>query len=150
MSTAERIKDILKAEVDGYRRLLSLLQQERERLITFHASEIENLAKEKDTVIMALRLLDDERRRLISMFESETGTGPGLTLSMLSEITGDRSLAELRAGLVSLVQAVSELNDFNRVLIERSSSVVRNALSFLGVVGAVPQQGKAGSISREA
>lgn len=36
MTTAEDIKNILKEQIEGYRRLLGILQQEREQVVQFN------------------------------------------------------------------------------------------------------------------
>lgn len=151
MTTAEDIKNILKEQIEGYRRLMGLLQQEREQLVQFNPAAVETLSKEKDTLSLRLRLLDEERKRLLEIFRREHGAGPDLTLRQIAEITKDDSLLSLRLQMVSLVQGIAELNEFNRILIERSSIVVRNALSFLELLGVkAPVSGRGSILSREA
>lgn len=151
MTTAEDIKNILKEQIEGYRRLLGILQQEREQLVQFNPSAVEALSKEKDTLTLRLRLLDEERKRLLEIFSRERGAVHDLNLRQLAEITKDDSLLSLRLQMVSLVQGIAELNEFNRILIERSTIVVRNALSFLGLLGVKVHIGGSGSVlSREA
>lgn len=128
MSTTTDIKNVLSDQVASYRSLLELLQRERECLIALNASGVETLSKEKDTIVLKLRLLEQERIRLMDTFSGEHGRSSDVTLTMVSEITGDASFRELRVLLVSLIQAISEMNEFNRILIDRSMGVVKNSL----------------------
>ncbi|HYA85699.1 MAG TPA: flagellar protein FlgN [Nitrospirota bacterium] len=150
MSTDENIKTILTEQVSGYRTLLDILQRERECLLHFNAPEVETLSKEKDTVVLKLKLLEEERIRLVKSFVAEHDVDEQAAFQTLSRVTGDHSFQRLRMQLISLLQSITELNGFNRVLIERSVTVVKNALNFLGSIGVTVQSSKSGSrLTRE-
>jgi hypothetical protein len=151
MITAERLKSILSGQVAGYTALVDLLQRERGLLVKLNAAAVEDLAKEKDTAVLRLRLLEEERVRLMAVLAAEQGIPADTSLLRLSEITGDPSFRDLRNRLLSLLQGIAELNEFNRVLKERSSALVRNALNFLGAVGMGTSVRNTGTVcSREA
>ncbi|MCI4626327.1 MAG: flagellar protein FlgN [Candidatus Magnetoovum sp. WYHC-5] len=71
MKSAIAIKKILKGQVEGYRGLLELLKEERQCLIDFNEEGIHKLAKEKDTLVLKLRLYEEERVRLVKQFAKE-------------------------------------------------------------------------------
>jgi hypothetical protein len=101
--------------------------------------------------VLQLRLLEEERIRLVGAFAAERKLAEELSLQRLAEITGDEAFQKLRLQLVSLLQGIVELNGFNRVLIERSSGVVRNALQFLSTLGVNHTTKNTGTrVSREA
>ena len=151
MSIEQSIKNILSEQVGGYRTLMEVLRREREQLVQFNAPGVEALSKEKDTVVLQLRLLEEERIRLVGVFAAERKLAGELSLQRLAEITGDEMFPKLRLQLISLLQGIVELNEFNRVLIERSSGVVKNALQFLSSLGVKPKGNNIGTrISREA
>ncbi|NTW58381.1 MAG: flagellar protein FlgN [Nitrospirae bacterium] len=151
MNIEQGIKNILSEQVSGYRTLLDVLRKEREYLFHFNAPGVETLSKEKDTIVLQLRLLEEERVRLIRAFAADHQLGEDISLQRVSEITGDDGFQKLRSQLVSLLQGITEFNDFNRVLIERSSGVVKNALHFLGSIGANLDSKSSGTLlSREA
>jgi len=84
-----------------------------------------------------------------TLSRDEQLTGP-VTLLVIAERTGDHAFFEYRTKLISLLQSITELNAFNRTLIDRSVSVVKNALSFLGAIGiTTPLQQKGARFSRE-
>ncbi len=151
MNTAANIKAILVEQVEGYRELMKILQRERESLVHFNAKNVESLSKEKDTVVLKLRLLEEERIRLVGAFATDEAIAEEDAFRRLVEQAGDDSFQRLRLQLISLLQGIMELNGFNRILIERSAAVVKNALNFLGSVGvAAPATGKGAMLSREA
>ena len=100
MTTVESIKAILSEQVKSYKMLVALLQKERACLLDLKASEIEELAKEKDNLAMQLRLLEEERVRLMGAYAA------GTSLRKLSELSGDATVLDLRSTLISLVQSV--------------------------------------------
>jgi flagellar biosynthesis/type III secretory pathway chaperone len=150
MNLAESIKSILSEQVAGYRMLLEILQRERECLVHIDPAGVETLSKEKDTIVLKLRLLEEERIRLVQAFARNLGVDERSALEKLAEVTGDGDFQRLRLQLISLLQGIMELNDFNRVLIERSSAVIKNALNFLGSLGINLQGNSRGALlSRE-
>jgi flagellar biosynthesis/type III secretory pathway chaperone len=145
MTSEESITKILNEQVSGYKALVELLRQERLCLIDLNTDCVEELSKAKDILILKLRLLEEERGRLMK----NCGYG-SMSLQSLGELTGNTAFLDARSKLKSLVQAIEELNNFNRLLIERSLSYFRNNAGFFnifGMQGSRPQKGML--ISRE-
>lgn len=134
----KELKDVLKYQIKAHDELVSLLQKEREALMLFNPDEIERLAKEKDMVLMKIRLFEEERVKLLNQISNINKIDENITLSKLVELTGDQEFKELGLKLISLIQSVIELNEFNRILIERSSKHVSNFLVFLENSGVEP------------
>ncbi len=135
----EKIKAVLEEQIREYKNLMALLRKEKQCLIDFDEQGVEDLAKQKDTAALKLRLLEQERLRLIEEFYAVRGNGPGeksASLRELSLATGDGSFMELRRLVISLLQGIQELNEFNRILIERSLHFVSDSLDFFGKAGA--------------
>jgi len=130
MNPEEALAKILNEQVNGYRELLELLQRERQDLIDVNAGAIEELYKGKDVLILRLRLLEEERIRLMKDVGSNT-----MTLKALAEKTGNSAFLELRSKLTSLVQAIEELNSFNRILIDRSLGYLKTNAHFFNIFG---------------
>ncbi len=150
MKTIDKIHSILSEQVIGYRSLMETLRRERECLVNFNPDAVETLSKEKDTIVLKLRLLEEERIRLVRAFAAEQAIPEDSAMQKLTELSGDDRFQRLRLQLISLLQSIMELNDFNRVLIERSANVVRNALNFLGSFGiGAPVANKGSLLSRE-
>jgi flagellar biosynthesis/type III secretory pathway chaperone len=135
MRITESIKNILTEQINNYRVLLELLQRERECLINLDVDEVENLSKEKDTIVLKLRLLEEERIRLIKKYSADNAMKETVSLLDLFRLTADKDFQLIRSQLISLLQGIRELNEFNMVLIERSLSVVRHSVGFLESFG---------------
>lgn len=127
MKTVEAIKSILIEQINGYRSLMNILQRERACLLNFNPLGIENLSKEKDNLVLKLRLLEEERLRLLDNYSKEAGIDGELSLNRLYDVTGDDAFKVIRLQFISLIQAISELNEFNRILIDRSLNFLKGA-----------------------
>ena len=152
MSHLSSMKVILREQETCCKTLVRLLQKERGCLVEFDVSAVEELAKEKDTLLLRLRLLEEERQRLAAALSGDwPGQGGGeFTLRALAERTGDDELSGIRLRLVSLVQSINDLNGFNRHLIDRSLSCVRTARGFFSAFGGSPEPAASGTLlSRE-
>ncbi|MEW6720389.1 MAG: flagellar protein FlgN [Thermodesulfobacteriota bacterium] len=137
MSTLASMKAILREQEACCKSLVGLLQKERTHLIELDAKAVEGLAKEKDTLLFRMRLLEEERQRLAGALSAEwpEPRDGELTLRAIAERTGDAELSGIRLKLVSLVQSIEDLNGFNRHLVDRSLSGVRTATAFFNAFG---------------
>ena len=131
MKIDDGISTILTEQIRVYKILHTLLQNEKTCLLDVDAGGAGEIAKEKDTLLLRLRLLEEERIRLV-----RECFGEQVSLRRLHELTGDDAYLEIRSVLISLVQSIGELNEFNRVLIERSLNYFKNMANFLGCSGA--------------
>jgi len=135
MRITDSLKSILTEQIKSYRVLLELLQRERECLINLDANGVENLSKEKDTVLLRLRLLEEERIRLIKKYSADSAINGSISLQGLFKVTADNDFQLMRSQLTSLLQSIQELNNFNMILIERSLHFVRHSVGFLESFG---------------
>ncbi|MBF0343040.1 MAG: flagellar protein FlgN [Nitrospirae bacterium] len=157
MKTTDALKKILNEQVLGYKALFELLQVERQSLVDFNEQSVEKLSKEKDTLVLKLRLLEDERVRLMRKYsleaskETKVRQSADISLKDLAELTGDSAFLDIRSKLRSLLQSIEELNDYNKILIERSINYLKNNLNFLRTLGINPNiQRKGFFITKEA
>jgi flagellar biosynthesis/type III secretory pathway chaperone len=141
MTSDTALISILDEQISAYKMLLDLLKRERACLIDFDGQKVEEISKEKDTVIMRLRLLEDERQRLIKKFTEDNGISSDINLEEIGKITGNNIYLELRSKLLSLLQGIEEMNKFNSVLIDRSINHIRTTSGFFNSFGSdnVPQ-----------
>ena len=130
MKSDQAIVSILREQVNSYKILLELLNDERTSLVNIDAGRIENISKKKDTVVMRLRLLEEERQRLLTEFAAELDLDPDISLHELGKLTKNTQIPELRSQLISLLQSIEEMNTFNSVLIDRSLQQVRTSTGF--------------------
>jgi len=130
MKTEEALLSILKEQVRSYGQFLELLKRERRSLINIRPREIEEIAKEKDTMLMRLKLLEEERQRLVNKFRDEYDIEKEINLQDISNITGNHTFHSLRSELLSILRTIEEMNRFNNVLIERSINFLRSTTNF--------------------
>ncbi|MGE5238251.1 MAG: flagellar protein FlgN [Chloroflexota bacterium] len=151
MTTLGCLKSVLVEQMKGYNLLLGLLQRERSSLLSLDALQVEELSKEKDTVIMRLSLLENERVRLTKKYSQEQGIADEICLSGIAEASADEEFHALRLRLAAMLQSVCELNEYNRILAERSLSFAKNAIGLLSSLG-VGDESERGAqlISKEA
>jgi len=159
MSPLETLKKVLSEQVQGCRLLLELLQREKICLVNLQMEGIEALTKEKDILVLKLRLLEEERVRLLDRFIFENfsdisteGNAPQkISLLKLAELTGETIFQEMRSKLISLSQGIKELNDLNKVMIDRTLGFLKKNNNFLGMYfpGAAPLGEKGRLLSRE-
>ncbi len=150
MTSVEAIISILKEQISGYKVLLNLLQKERSCLIDIDAEKVEELSKEKDTVLMRLRLLEEERQRLTKKFAEDNDLSGDINLKGLGALIGDDALLTLRSQLQSLLQSVEEMNEFNSVLIDRSIKYFKlNTNFFSSFAPKLARKSKGAFLSKE-
>jgi len=130
MTSDQAIISILREQVNSYKILLDLLIDERKSLVDIDADRIEDISKEKDTVVMRLKLLEEERQRLINEFAVELGVGSDISLMDLGRLSENSLIPELRSQLLSLLQSIEEMNRFNSLLIDRSIQHIKTSSGF--------------------
>jgi len=130
MTSDTAIISILKEQVKSYKTLHDLLKKERACLVDMDAGRIEEISKEKDTVVMRLRLLEEERQRLIKKFADDNCVDVNINLEQLGKLTGNIIFHDLRSQLLSILQGIEEMNKFNSILIERTIRYIRTNSSF--------------------
>jgi flagellar biosynthesis/type III secretory pathway chaperone len=150
MTPVQAIISILKEQINSYKMLLDLLQRERICLVDIDAEKVEEFSKEKDTILMRLRLLEEERAKLTEVFAKEMGVPGTINLQKLRELTGDSIFTTLRSQLRSLLQSIEEMNEFNRILIDRSIRYFKASTGFFSSFSSEPTQKSTGALlSRE-
>ena len=132
MTSDKAILNILEEQLRSYKIFHDLLIKERECLVKIDPEMVEEISKEKDTVIMRLRLLEEERQRLVSKFVDENNIDGAVNLNELGRITGNDNYKTLRSQLLSLLQSIAEINKFNSILIDRSIHYLKMTSNFIG------------------
>lgn len=130
MTSGKAIVNILKEQINSYKILLMLLEEERLCLIDINADKIEQISKEKDTVVMRLRLLEEERIKLMNEFAEDNGLSKNMNLEDLTKHTKDNTFSVLRMEMLSILRNIEEKNKFNTFLINRSIGYLNTTTSF--------------------
>ena len=132
MTSDKAILNILEEQLRSYKIFHDLLIKERECLVKINPEMVEEISKEKDTVIMRLRLLEEERQRLVRKFADEHTIDGEVNLKVVGRITGNERFNTVRSQLLSLLQSIAEINKFNSILIDRSIHYLKMTSNFIG------------------
>ena len=159
MREIEAIKKVLGEQLLGCRQLLEILQKEKLCLLDLKMEKVEAIIKEKDILVLKLKLLEEERKRLLEHWLQKNISNPliqenepfKVTLLKLAELTKENVFLEIRSKLISLSQSIKELNDFNKMMIDRTLGFLKKNTLFLEPFynQTVPLGGKGGLLSKE-
>lgn len=129
---------VLEKEFELCTQLVALLQKEKDVIVSLDPAALEQLLREKETVIAGIRLCDETRDRLLGSLGFANRT-----ISDIAEVAdvGYRErLTMLASKFKAIVSSIAELNRFNSVLIEKSLQYVKTSYNFLDSFGIEPQR----------
>jgi flagellar biosynthesis/type III secretory pathway chaperone len=130
MTYIDEIKKILKKKIGLLKDLLNVLRREREFLVEHNVKELNVLSKQKDTICLWLKLLSEELKGLINKYALENNLDGEINIDVIFKHSGESDLKILKLQLISLSQSLMELNDFNKILMERSFNFYKEATDF--------------------
>jgi hypothetical protein len=124
---------LLEGETDLYRSLLSILRQEKKAVVLSNLKELNESSKEKENVILKIRILEEQRSQLSAKIADALGySGQMLTLHKIADMVEKPYSTRLRYNqsvLSMLVQSLQEVNNTNKTLILHSLELVRGSLT---------------------
>ena len=135
--------EILKEEIQLYRTLIDLLQQEQKSLIQTEMETLEELLKKKETLFLQIKLQEECRMTLIQKISSDLQLEEKeIILSRLIEVCDNPCSSELKQcqhELKGLVASVTDLTEMNARLIGGSLEFLKGSLSLLNsMLGGAP------------
>jgi len=122
--------NILNELMKYYTLLYELLKREKIHLLNLDMDSIIEITKEKDTLLLKLRLLEDERKRLISKFVKDE-----IAINNILEYKKNSFMSDIFLKLTSLIQDIKKLSGVNRILISRSLDYINNISHFFDKTG---------------
>lgn len=125
----DELLKILEKEYALCAELVELLRTERDIIVSLDPGALESLLKEKEHITYNVRLCDDRREEILT----DLGLG-GKTVSEIAFMADEeyrQRLTELTVRFKSIINTISELNRFNRLLIEKSLRYIKTSYSFL-------------------
>lgn len=128
--------ELLRLEMEIHRKLISLLEDQRQALCRAQLTELKEINKRTETVVVELRILEEARKGMVERFAGELElSGSELTLTKLSEVVDERFSADLiscHTVLSALLDRLDKLLNGNADLIEHSFKMNNSLFSFLG------------------
>jgi len=146
--------DLLKQEMEQYRKLLDLLKRERNAMIRLSLEEIEGCYKLKETIILKLRIMEESRLVLIDKIAGHLKISKeGITLLKISDIVKSPFSEEFkrcRKNLSCLIHDIAQMNRKNKVFIEDSLECINGHLTLLNdLINPNPVYLPSGKFNRE-
>ncbi|MBI5682877.1 MAG: flagellar protein FlgN [Deltaproteobacteria bacterium] len=133
-----RLIDILEQEVTSYIELITLLQDEKRLLANRRNDELYQLVGRIESLAFKIRGLEDVcnniAEQLLVSYNLPDKDIKKVNLSRVIEIIGvphNELLKGLQSKLLALVEGVKELNQENRVIINRGIENINTAIMFL-------------------
>ena len=131
----DNLLDLLKEETELYGLVLSAAQGEKDAVIDSNLDELKKIAKEKETLLAKIRIVEKQRQAVTEDLAKSLGCLPHeLTLSKLSqrvEQPYSSRMMDRRSELLALTQTIGEVNFSNRELLNHSLELVRSSFLFL-------------------
>ncbi|MBW1700769.1 MAG: flagellar protein FlgN [Deltaproteobacteria bacterium] len=130
-----KLLGLLEEETGFYRSLLSVLQKEKKAVVDSKLDELNEAGKEKESLLLKIRILEEERLRIQERLADSLGYEPqGLTLTKLSQLVGEPYSTRLKvcySNLLTLIPGIREINHSNKSLLTHSLELVRGSLALL-------------------
>lgn len=139
----DNLSEVLRELVEGYSALVDLLQRERRFIIENSLNELHDCIKQKETMILKLKMLEDSRvaitDKLADLFKSsivnrQSSIVNPVTLSYISDSTVEpysSIFKNYRSKLLSLTQTIRDVNRENKNFIEVSMDTLKESFKFL-------------------
>jgi hypothetical protein len=134
-NTYDNLLELLDGEASLYRTLLPVLQGEKDAIIELNLGELGKAGKEKDEVLIKIRIIEEKRQLIIKDLAKSLGCSPHeLTVTKLSELVEEPYAARFKSlcsDLLPLAKTIRDINGANKALIMHSAELVRNSFAFL-------------------
>lgn len=117
-------------------RLMELLQREKEVIVSLDPSALEQLLREKEEITTSIKVCDETREKILEAlgFKGKTIT----EVAALADMVYRKRLDALASRFSVIIRNISELNQFNSKLIEKSLYYIRTSSNFLGTFDISP------------
>ncbi|MBW1740676.1 MAG: flagellar protein FlgN [Deltaproteobacteria bacterium] len=126
---------LLEGETALYRSLLLVFQKEERAVVDSKLKELNETSKEKENLVLKIRILEEERVRMVERLAELLGYSPQLlTLTKLSQLVEEPYSTRLKdccSNLSALIQSVQEANQANKALLTHSLELVKGSLALL-------------------
>ncbi len=139
----EDLIDALEREFSLCIQLVELLQREKDTIALLDSRALELLLNDKKMITAAIKACDETREEILKAMGLESMTISDIAI-VASGICRER-LIDIASKFTSIMHTISELNRFNRILIEKSLHYVNASYNFLGTFDVSAQQ----KVSRE-
>lgn len=141
MGVIKKLTDILNNENDIYETLLKISNNKKELIVSGKVSELENIVKIEQSLIIKIAKLEDQREKTVESLSSVLGKKPeDITVSELVTRLGQQDSMELKAcqdKILKNINSLKEANELNSKLIKNSLEYIDFSINMMTSVGTV-------------
>jgi len=131
----DQLAQLLNREAGLYESMAAVIDKEKEAAIRTELNALVETRKEKENILLKLRIMEDQRTRIVAKMADDLGYLPhDLTLTKISQLVDDpyaRRLKDCSAKLSFLIGRLQEANHNNRQLFEHSLDLLRGSFNLL-------------------
>ncbi|WP_024832772.1 flagellar protein FlgN [Ruminiclostridium josui] len=137
----KELTDILNKESDIYETFLKLSNNKTDLIVSGNVSELENIVKIEQSLIIKIAKLEDKREKIVESLSTVLGKNPKeITISELTLCIGQEEAAELKECQEKLLNSINSLkakNELNSKLIKNSLEYIDFSINMMTSVGTV-------------
>lgn len=130
-----QLLDVLKRERELYQSMMTVIEIEGKAAVRSELNSILDAGKEKEQILMKIRLLEEQRIRTVREVAKTLGQPPrDLSLSVISKLVDEPFATQIKqsgADLSSVLHNVKEANHKNKQLFEHSLELLRGSFNLL-------------------
>ena len=131
----DQLTQLLNQEARLYESMATVIDKEKEAAIRTELNALIETRKEKENILLKLRIMEDQRTRIVVEMADDLGYLPhDLTLTRIAKLVDDpyaKRLKDCSAKLSFLIGRLQEANHNNRQLFEHSLDLLRGSFNLL-------------------
>ena len=134
MSDKERLLAVMNEEAEAVEKLLDIMMKKQKAIIALENDDLQTSINEELKIVSLTKILEKQRLELLQRIIPENNHPSKITISQLaSNFEGEESekLLSLRQRLMKSLEHMKELNETNRLLLERGKNFVKENISIL-------------------
>ena len=133
--TINQLVRVLERTSEQYRSMLTVIDGESKAAVRSDLNALIQAEKEKENVLVKVRLIEEERIRLVRDIAEALGYPPrGVTITMISQLVGEPfagRLSQAGTNLSMMLNTVKDANHRNKQLFEHSLELLRSSFNLL-------------------
>ncbi len=137
----KKLTDILNKENDIYDTFLKLSNNKTDLIVSGNVSELENIVKVEQSLIIKIAKLEDQREKIVESLSTVLGKNPEeITISELTSRLGQKEATELKECQEKILNSINSLkvnNELNSKLIKNSLEYIDFSINMMTSVGTV-------------
>jgi len=131
----DQLTQLLNQEAGLYESMAAVIDKEKEAAIRTELNALVETRKEKENILLKLRIMEDQRTRIVAEMADDLGYLPhDLTLTKISQLVDGpdaKRLKDCSAKLSFLIGRLQEANHNNRQLFKHSLDLLRGSFNIL-------------------